>query len=345
VTDTWHRSHPRALSVLFSDVERHAAAQREVFAGSAGSILERSNAGGFRFYARQWYDADGKKRETYLSGPVGDAAADATAEAMRIRIRDLAELAPQLRMLIREGFQAVDPRAFAVIAALHNRGIFTAGALLVGSHAYGVLLNRLGVNADPYNTEDVDVARRERLVFDKPLDAGFVAILNESGLEFAGIPGLDHKRPSTAFKQTGRSRFHVDMLAPSRDETYPVIAVPELGTHAVGLPYLGYLLAETQPGAVIARTGCCAVRVPLPERFAVHKLVVSQLRTGRETKVEKDEHQATILLAAVSDLFPGAIADAVKALPKRAIKHFTKARAKVREALEAKAPRAWEELS
>jgi hypothetical protein len=143
----------------------------------------------------------------------------------------------------------------------------------------------------------------------------------------------------------GRSRFHVDLLVPSRDEDYPVVLVPELRQYAVALPYLAYLLAETQPGAVIAREGCAPVRVPLPERFAIHKLVVSKLRTGREEKAQKDAHQATVLLAAVGDTHPGAIEDAVADVPRRARKHLAAALAAARSTLEARAPRAWEELA
>ena len=50
-----------------------------------------------------------------------------------------------------------------MLASLHNHGLFRVGALLIGSHAFGVLLNVLGVKAVPYATEDVDIARREQL--------------------------------------------------------------------------------------------------------------------------------------------------------------------------------------
>ena len=66
-----YRSHLPALMVLFADLENHARGQSQVFVGTPGSVLERSNAAGFRFYAHQFYDGDGKKRERYLAGPVG----------------------------------------------------------------------------------------------------------------------------------------------------------------------------------------------------------------------------------------------------------------------------------
>jgi len=337
-------SHPRPLTVTYSDLERFASSQPEVFVATAGSLIERTNAGGFRYYAHQWYDAEGKKRERYVAGPIGAADAEAVADALRTRMADVRQVLPSLRLLGREGYYLVDPRSFATLAALHNQRVFAAGGILVGSHAYGVLLNRLGVNADPYATEDVDIARREALVFDPPAGSSFAEMLQASGIQLAEVHGLDRKRPATTFKMPGRSQFHVVLLAPSRDETYPVVAVPELRAHATGLPYLAYLLAESQPGAVLSKDGCSPVRVPVPERFAIHKLIVSMLRVGRETKAEKDRHQACVMSAAVAESSPGALETALADVPRRATKHLRAALAVVRPTLEARAPRAWEEL-
>jgi hypothetical protein len=122
------------------------------------------------------------------------------------------------------------------------------------------------------------------------------------------------------------------------------VAVPELQAYATALPYLGYLLEESQTSVLMAREGCCSVRIPVPERFAVHKLVVSQLRSGRDTKSAKDIDQASVLCAALADLFPGAIQDAVKPLSRGMIKHLRKALSAARRRLERDAPLAWSEL-
>jgi hypothetical protein len=336
--------HSRALTVMYADLEGHALAQREVFVGTAGSVIQRTNAAGFRFYAHQYYDGEGSKRERYLAGPVGNPQAEAAAEALRARIRELKELVPSLRMLGREGFNLVDARTFATLASLHNHRVFAAGGLLVGSHAYGVLLNRLGARAVPFATEDVDIARREALAFERP-EPAFLEMLKGSGLEFVEIPALDHKQPATSFKQRGRSRFHVDLLVPSATDESKVVPVPELGAHATSLPYLGYLLAESQTAMLMAREGCCGVRVPLPERFAVHKLLVSQARVGRQAKSDKDVLQACVLAAVLAETHPGAIASALAAAPRRGRKPLRAAVAAARRYLEGPHPRAWEELS
>jgi hypothetical protein len=131
---------------------------------------------------------------------------------------------------------------------------------------------------------------------------------------------------------------------PSPNEEFPVVAVPELKAHATGLPYLTYLLAESQTAALLAREGCCAVRVPLPERFAVHKLLVSQLRIGRGVKSDKDIFQASVLCAALADDHPGALEAALAEVPRRARRYLPPALEAARRHLEHDHPRAWEEL-
>ncbi|MCP4445243.1 MAG: hypothetical protein GY811_07865 [Myxococcales bacterium] len=337
--------HSRALSLELADIETFALQQHEVFLGTAGSVITRRNAGGFAYFAHKFLDGDRKARETYLAGPIGSDDAEASADAMRGRIAEAKDLVPTLRMLGREGFNLVDAKTYSTIAALHNHGVFEAGGMLIGSHAYGVILNRMGVRATPYATEDIDIARREALAFEKLPSQGLLEILRESGVDFVEIPSLNRMEPATSFKQKGKGRFHVDLLAPSPNETFPTVAVPELQAHATALPYLGYLLKESQASVVMAREGCCSVRIPIPERFAVHKLVVSQLRTGRGPKSEKDIDQASVLCAALAELYPGAIQDAVDALSKKMAKHFRKSLPAARKRLEDAAPRAWAELS
>jgi hypothetical protein len=336
--------HPRPLTTLFSEVETYALSQPEVFVGTAGSVLERQNASKFQFYAHQYYDALGNKRERYVAGPAGSADADAAAGRLRSRIDDLKSILPSVRLLGREGFQFVDSRTFATLAALYNNGLFAAGAVLVGSHAYGVLLNRMGLRAASYVTEDVDIARPARLTFGGVSKARLLEMLRDSAIEFVEVPQLDVREPSTSFKQKGRSTFQVDLLAPGRGEEIGKIAVPELSAHALTLPYLGYLLEESELTAVLAREGCCAVRVPLPERFAIHKLIVSSLRSGRNAKVLRDRAQAAVLCAALTELHPDAIESAVRDVPLRAMKHLRLAVAAIRDTLDGVHPRAVEAL-
>lgn len=343
--DRLYSLHPTSLNVEYGNIENVARHREPVFLGTAGTVLERANKDGFRYYTHQFYDGDGNKRHEYLAGPIGSEAADAAAAAMRTRIAEVKDLVPTLRMLGREGFNLVNAKTYATIGALHNHGVFEAGGMLIGSHAYGVLLNKLGVRAAQYATEDVDIARREQLAFEKVPTKSLLEMLRESGVDFVEVPSLERGKPATSFKKKGTARFHVDLLVPSRGETFDTVAVPELGAHATALPYLKYLLSESQPATVLAREGFCSVSVPLPERFAVHKLVVSQLRTARGAKSTKDVNQAVVLCAAVAELHAGAIEEAVAALARKMTKHFRNALRTAQPLLEYTAPRAWAELT
>jgi len=337
-------SHPSALSVLYGSVEGHSKAGAPVFAGTAGTVVTRRNRQGFEFYARRYYDGDGRQREQYVAGPAGTADADHRAEELKRQIEEVKALLPDLRLLGREGFQLADGKTYATLAALQLNGLFAAGAVLIGSHAFGVLLNHLGVKAAAYATEDIDIARREALAFPSAVGKPFLEILRESGIAFVEVPKLDPRQPSTSFKQRGTSRFHVDLLVPSRDDSFPIVPVPELQTHATGLPYLAYLLGEAHQAALLAREGCCPVNVPLAERFAVHKLLISQLRRGTSGKADKDVLQACVLLAVLGEKHPGAIEHAVHRLPNSARRYVRKALGPARQRLLEPHPRALEEL-
>jgi len=55
---------------------------------------------------------------------------------------------------------------------------------------------------------------------------------------------------------------------------------------------------------VLSPHGIVTVRVPAPERLAVHKLIVSQLRSTASIKPEKDLRQAATLIEALAERFP-----------------------------------------
>ncbi len=337
--------HPKPLTVLYGDVEAFAHSQPRVLLGTAGSLLVRRNAAGFEFYARQFYDGEGKKREAYVAGPVGSPEAETTAAALRGQMAELKALTADLRLLGREGFQLVDAKTYVTLATLSNAGLFRAGAVLVGSHAYGILLNQLGIRSAGYATEDIDLARRQPLALAEPLSMDFLSLLRTSGIEFVEVPGFRHDDPPTSFKQLGRSQFQVDLLVPAVGQELGVAAVPELGAHATALPWLRYLLGDTQLAAVLAREGSCQVRVPLPERLALHKVLVSRLRTGRSAKSQKDLDQAAVLLAALAELHPGAVVAAAAALPVAVRSQVAQGCHELAPVLRNHHERAWQELT
>lgn len=331
-----------SLSTLYGSIDGHAKAGAPVFTGSAGSIARRKNQNGLEYYVRRFYGGAGTQQETYL-GVVGETKVEIEIGTLRAQIDEVKALVPELRLLVREGFQAADQKTYATLASLHLHGVFSAGATLVGSHAFGVLVNQMGIRAAAYVTEDVDMARREALAFERRPEMSFLDMLRDSGIHFIEVPQLDPKSPSSSFKQQGASRFHVDLLVPSANSEIRIVEVPELKAYATALPYLSYVLGQTQMATLIAREGCCTVRIPVAERFAIHKLVVSQLRTNRDAKTAKDIFQAAVILAALGEKYPGAIESAVKDLPVSARKYLVGASPLALDLMKGH-PRASEEL-
>jgi len=338
-----YSKHPPGLAATYADIENHALSQDEVLLGTPGAISARKNAGGKRFFVRQFYDFDGRKRDHYLCSADAPDCETALA-AWKTRIDEAKALQGSVRLLAREGFSLLPPKHLAALAPLTRQGVFKAGAVLVGTHAFEVMVNRLGIRVATFATEDVDLARPGKLALEKSPKGSLLEMLRESGIDFVEVPSLTRGGPSTSYKEKGRSRFTFDLLVPTGGEEIETISVPELGAHATGLPYLRYLLTETQPGAVISSHGVAAVRIPVPERFALHKLVVAQLRAGRTEKRRKDLMQAAALIAAMGELYPGSLESGFEKTAKSIRKHIRTSLLRIRSELDAH-PQAWEEIA
>jgi hypothetical protein len=305
---------PMQYQTAFSELKRQAFEQPFLLVGTPGSLGTRV-VSGKRFYYRQYYDANGKKAAQYI-GSVEDRAAIARAHQVEQQIALTNTLLKDAQRLAREGYVRADSRTGAVLAALANHGIFRGGAVLVGSHAFGAVLNELGLRAPAFTTEDVDIARPAPLKIALAEPDGIGKVLADSGLQLLPVPQFDHNKPSTSYKPPGADRFRVDLLVPTAGQDIKVLEVPELKAHATALPFLGYLLAEPIEAIVMGHEAIVPVRAPSPERFAWHKALVSQLRTRSSEKREKDLRQSAVLLTSLAETTPSALEDAFEALPR-----------------------------
>lgn len=80
--------------------------------------------------------------------------------------------------------------------------------------------------------------------------------------------------------------------------------------------FLDYLLYR-EVNAVALQGNGIPINVPAPERYALHKLLVSQTRTldaMGQAKAEKDIQQASALIAVLAELRPDDLADAWREL-------------------------------
>lgn len=299
---------------------------------------------------KHWYlqvNVGSRKTQHYL-GPDTDAV-----RALIEQERALWEsAAPDLQarenivsMLVSGGAHTLSGVEARLFELLERAGVFLAGGVLVGSHAFAVYGNLLGVKwaSETTRTLDVDIAATYRLLIGMPnRPVNLRKALMESELGFVEVPALDRKSPSTRFRIKGK-QLSVDILTPllGRPTNKPV-HLAALDTYAEPVRFLDYLLTDAQPAALVARAGIL-VSVPAPARYALHKLVTAERRIAAfQTKTKKDVYQAEQLIAVLLRDRPGDLRRAWQAATQQPGKFMQQLRAgrarlskQIRAALEA----------
>jgi hypothetical protein len=309
------RVHDAASRTKYQDAVQMARGQIRILAGTPGTLKQRTQ-GGRQYWVREHIRIDGAKVDEYL-GPAESMPAS-RVEELRAEIELAKALASASAMLRLLGFQRVEREPAAVLAVFFNHGLQRSGLVLVGSHAYGALLNELGVQASAYRTRDLDVARAAPLSLALPAQGSFGALLNESGLSFVPVPGMPSSRPSGSFKVPGAGKLMVDLLVPGR-HAGRVVEVRDLGAYAQTIPLLDFLVEAPLASVVLSPNQVVPVSLPAPERFVLHKLFSADARRADRSKIGKDREQAAILTAALEQESPGRLRAAWSELPRSAV--------------------------
>ena len=327
---------------VFAEAVELAMAQPRIDLRPPGHIVLDPRDRGGRYAVWVRYAADGKPNRTYV-GAEGSEQHLAAMAALD-ELKRLKERAKTLRKL---GFEAVEHDAALVLGEMCNVGIFTGGGVLIGTRAFGSILNHLGYKATPFlSTQDVDIARLKAIKLATPMpQGGYAKMLEQTGLRFLPVVGLERPPgPSTSYKVVGRD-LKVDLLMPAATTAQPFVTrrVPELGAHATTLPFLDYLIAESWSTVVIGRDHLIPVQCPQPARYCLHKLVVAALRSGLENpKIEKDTIQAGILAAILTEEDSASIEEAAAVLTPRMAKQAKKTLPRLEKVLAGEYPAALE---
>lgn len=102
----------------------------------------------------------------------------------------------------------------------------------------------------------------------------------------------------------------VDFLAPRMKQEGDVLLLEPLSVYAQALSFLNFLIADPIPAIALYRSGVL-VQIPRPERYAVHKLILSQRRNqGSEAKARKDLAQADMLIRILANDRPYELSEA-----------------------------------
>jgi hypothetical protein len=189
------------------------------------------------------------------------------------------------------------PEIGEIVAVLARAGVFRLRAVLVGTVAYQSYSAMLGVRlpAAVLQTGDIDIAQfRNISVAVGDHTAPVLEILRQVDKSFRAVPNLADPRRVSSY--IGRGGLRVDFLTPNQGpETERPQSLPALSTDAQPLRFLDYLIHEPQPAVLLHGAGIY-VHVPAPERYAIHKLIISQRRPTGVAKRDKDIQQAEALI-------------------------------------------------
>lgn len=284
---------------------------------SAGTTLVSKNIRGRRYWYAQRHEA-GKKLQTYIGPETSEIAA--VIERWRRARAEVGSRSELVAMARAGGAYVVGAAEAAVLERLAP--VFQIGGVLVGSHAFAVLGNMLGVRWQEASvrTDDVDIAHDHRIAVALAREGQPANLLRALGDPLPRFSALNPTDPATSFRVRG-TEIEVELLTPlvGRESPRPIRIEP-LGAAATPLRFLDYLIEETQPGAVVGGSGVL-VNVPRPGRFALHKLIVAsrrgKARAPAFAKAPKDRAQASALLTVLLSELPGEITLAWKALSRR----------------------------
>lgn len=239
---------------------------------------QRVERGGRAYWHHAFLGGASKKR--YL-GEENDALLARIKDWKRLlegRNERRARRAQLVRVLRAEGMTPIDRETGAVLSALARSRAFRVGGVLVGTAAFRLYEGEIGVvfaSEDIAQTQDIDVASFERLsvVIGDEADPGMADALG--ALDFRPLPSLDPRRSWRLRHLT--SELSVEFLTPSFREEEDVRDLPSLGISVQSLHFLNFLIADPVDAAALYQESVL-VRVPRPEAYAVHNLIVAHRR-------------------------------------------------------------------
>ncbi len=312
---------PLETQTLYAELLEHLLgleAQRSV--GSlAGSFTSKQVKGETYVYYQGSFPG-GKTRQFYL-GRKSPGLARLAARFAREHASfadDFARVARIAAQLRAGGAGTTDAASARVLSGLADAGVFSGGGVLVGTHAFTTIGNLLGVRwaSGSLRTQDVDVGGSRELDVDvavPDVQIDLPAALENLEMGFLPVPALNPRDPCTSFKVRGQA-LRVDLLCPKRGYAEAPVFIPRWNAAAQPLAYLEFLLESPERAVIVANTAAL-VNVPTPARFALHKLLVAQLRPAAfAAKADKDVLQAVQLLEVLAEERPGDIALAWTAL-------------------------------
>lgn len=292
---------PLQLQTAYQDLLQHH--QAEPGQTIEGSILRRERDGRGYWVARQRL---GDRVTELAIGPDSGEVRARVAEARALQDSHKAwsrSVAANVAMLRAGRCLAPDMQTGRLLAAVARTGFFRAGGILGGTHAFRHYPLMLGVEPPLRQvvlTGDVDLLTPAALRLVSPGE-GLAARIADLGIGLVPVFPLEAGQPpkyrvagvidleflSTVGRGGEASRLHAG-----------------IGQKVQALRFLEFSMEESEWTVSLYRGGV-PVRVPRPERYALHKLIVAARRAGSFVeKREKDLDQAAWLIRVLAERRP-----------------------------------------
>ena len=295
---------PLSLMTLYADLVQ------SMDIGAAVSVSTKVITGIRYLYASEREGMVWKQR---LVGREGDPEAEAEAARVRSANSQNRQRQTTVRALKAMGLPGPSIQLGRVMQAVADAGLFKRGIVLVGTGAYTTYAPLVGafLPAQAMMTGDADLSVAKLAATTDTAGEGLLSVLRNADKSFAPVRENDDSASPHRF--TADDKFMVEVLTPPRrGKGLRTVPVPALGCSAVPLPFMDFLIEDSVETVALYRGGV-QVRVPAPERYAVHKLIIAQRRDKRSAKKPKDLMQAKALIEALHVSDPGAIEAALSA--------------------------------
>lgn len=285
--------------------------QRSV-ADLPGSFVAKT-VKGHKYWYYQYTEPASRLQQVFV-GP--DNAAVQSLIARKSGSAVTTSLVPLARAALALGCSSIPSRHFRVLKRLAEYGFFSAGGVLIGTHAFIAYGNMLGVKwsgADAERTQDIDFAHAGKniaLALAPGLEVQTHDAIESLQMGFLPISGLSAKSAGS-YLIPNEPEFRLDFLTTLRRNGEVPYEHPDLHVTLQPLKFMEFSLENVQQAALMANTGTLVANVPHPARYALHKLIVMGERQGTfQTKANKDLRQAGLLLAVLREQRPGDVEDA-----------------------------------
>jgi hypothetical protein len=294
---------PLPIQTMYAELSEraHLAQMAEDF-DPAGQFIKRTHNGRNYWYFRSAM-VHGSRQDKYV-GPDGPELEQRIARH-RTEKSGYKERRTLVSALIRSGLRGPDARTGRILEALAKAGVFRMRAVVVGTAAYQTYPGLIGARLPATNamTDDLDLAqfRGISIAIEDHVDVPFLDILR--GVDSGFQPLTAVFAPGRASRFALGDRYRVDILTPMQGPSDDsLVALPALKADAQPLRFLDFLIYQEVQAVSLWGAGI-PVNVPAPERYALHKLLVSRLRiatSDSQAKAAKDIRQAGELIAVLA---------------------------------------------